>query len=156
MMAPSPWAGQRGRGRCAASLIMTDTVCINQRKTVGSRVIPGVHAPAHQGGHAGYCRSRGVFSKRVDSQGTVGSTRPQKRLPGHYPGSRAELGRLNAVRSPPEPPEPDFLPGGRFGSGNAVRGPARSPRPGDPGTRGGPPRRDVSRLLRDFDTTGRP
>ena len=69
--------------------------------------------------------------------------------------SHAELRGLNAVLSPPEPPEPDFLPGGRFASGNAVQGPARSPRPGDPGTRGGPPRRDVSRLLRNFDTTGR-
>ena len=70
--------------------------------------------------------------------------------------SRAELGQLNAVLSPPEPPESEFLPGGRFAAGNAVRGPARSPRPGDPGTRLGPPRRDVSRLLRDFDTAGRP
>ena len=70
--------------------------------------------------------------------------------------SRAELGRLNAVLSPPEPPDPEFLPGGRFAAGNAVQGPARSPRPGDPGTRGGPPRRDVARQLRDFDTTGRP
>ena len=69
--------------------------------------------------------------------------------------SRAELGRLNAVLSPPEPPEPEFLPGGRFASGDAVQGRARAPRPGDPGTRGGPPRRDVARQLRDFDTTGR-
>lgn len=69
--------------------------------------------------------------------------------------SHAELGRLNAVLSPPEPPEPDFLPGGRFASGNAVQGPRRVPRPGDPGTPGGPPRRDVARQLRNFDTTGR-
>ena len=69
--------------------------------------------------------------------------------------SHAELRGLNAVLSPPEPPEPDFLPGGRFASGNAVQGPARAPRPGDPGTRGGPPRRDVARQLRDFDRLGR-
>ena len=76
-------------------------------------------------------------------------------------GSHAELRGLDAVLSPPEPPEPDFLPGGRFASGNAVRHPVRAPRPGTPGTRGtrgtrgGPPRSDVARLLRNFDNTGR-
>ena len=69
--------------------------------------------------------------------------------------SHAELGRLNAVLSPPEPPEPDFLPGGRFASGNAVQSPRRATRAGDPGMPGGPPRRDVARQLRNFDTTGR-
>jgi len=72
--------------------------------------------------------------------------------------SHAELRGLDAVLSPPEPPEPDFLPGGRFASGNAVQGPARAPlhgTPGTPGARGGPPRRDVARLLRNFDNTGR-
>ncbi|NBT25123.1 MAG: hypothetical protein EBT09_00910 [Actinobacteria bacterium] len=72
-------------------------------------------------------------------------------------GSRAELRRLDAALTRPEPPDPDFLPSGRFALGDAVQRPVQSPRSGSPGTpgasgtRGGPARRDVASQLRDFD-----